>query len=153
MAHISETTGKYSQVIAKAALIASGWEVAETETDETYDFILRDPLSGAFKTAQVKTIRRRTDRDDQLVIYATNGKGEPYSPELVDFLVGVLCEDGETPRVFMVKNTGIKEIWRTEEGASRDWLEMSIALDRDYLLDETREELVAELEKRGRGSK
>lgn len=141
MAHISETTGKYSQTIAKAALMASGWRVAETDTDEVYDFILHDPLSRSFKTAQCKTIRRRKDRDNQLVIYATNGKGEVYSPDEVDYIVGVLAENGESPRVFMVENTGIKEIWRSEEGAKRDWVEMSIALDRDFLLYETRIEL------------
>lgn len=152
MAHISETTGKYSQVIAKAALIASGWEVAETETDEAYDFILRDPLSGTFKTAQVKTIRRRKDRDNQLVIYSTNGKGEPYSPADIDYIVGILAENGEVPRIFMVENYGVKEIWRSEEGASRDWVEMSIALDRDYLLDETRIELIEALAKKEAGA-
>lgn len=141
MAHISEITGKYSQTIAEAALMASGWEVAETGTDESYDFVLRDPLSRAWVTAQCKTIRRRADRDGQLVVYAKNGKGEAYSPDDVDYIVGVLCENGETPRIFMFKNTGLKEYWRTEEGAKRDWVEMSIALDRDELMDDIRIEL------------
>jgi len=135
LAHISETTGKYSQIIAKAGLIASGWEVAETETDESYDFVIRDPLSRAWLTAQCKTVRKRSDREGQLVVYAKNGKGDAYSPDDIDFIVGVLCENGETPRVFMFRNTGLKEYWRTEAGASRDWIEMSIALDRDLLLD------------------
>ena len=129
--------------------MASGWEVAETDTDETYDFVVRDPLSREWFTAQCKTIRRRTDRNNELVVYATNGKGEAYSPDEVNFLVGVLCEDGETPRIFMFKNVGIKEYWRSEASAKRDWLEMSIALDRDFLLDETRLEIETEQRERG----
>lgn len=142
IAHISETTGKYSQMIAKAALTASGWSVAETETDEAYDFVIRDPLSGAWFEAQVKTIRRRKDRDNQFVVYTTNGKGEPYSPDDIRYIVAVLAENGETPRVFMFENEGRKEVWRSEPTAERDWVEMSIALDRDFLLDETRIELI-----------
>lgn len=150
MAHISETTGKYSQVIAKAALIASGWEVAETETDECYDFVIRDPLTRNWFGAQCKTVQRREDRDgNNLVVHARNGKGEPYPYDDVQFIVAVLCDNGETPRVFMFENLGpngvpLKEYWRTEDSARKHWVEMSIALDRDFLLDQTRLELVAE---------
>ncbi|WP_379547684.1 hypothetical protein [Oceanobacillus sojae] len=44
----------------------------------------------------------------------------------------------------MFRNTGLKEYWRTEDGAKRDWIEMSIALDRDLLLDGAVSELEEE---------
>src|SRR5699024_10920740 len=129
----SEIIGKYSQVIAKAALMASGYEVAETETDEAYDFVAKDPLSGDWHTIQCKTIRLRGDRNNQMVVYATNGSGERYDKTDVDYLVGVLAENGEQPRVFMFENRGLREYWASEEAARNRWVELSIALDREAL--------------------
>ena len=129
--------------------------MAETETDENYDFVIRDPLSRQWFGAQCKTIQRRKDRaGDNLVVHARNGKGEPYPYDDVQYIVGVLCDDGEVPRVFMFENKGesgvpLKEYWRTETSAIKHWVEMSIALDRDFLLDETRLEVEAEQRERG----
>lgn len=132
-AHSSEVIGKYSQVIAKAALMAGGYEVAETETDEAYDFVAKDPLNGEWYTLQCKTVRIRDDRGGQLVVYTTNGNGERYSKEDVDYFVAVLAQNGENPRVFMFENRGLREYWVSEESAKTRWVELPIAIDRQAI--------------------
>lgn len=136
MAHVTEVTGKYSQVIAKAALMAAGYEVAETETDEPYDFVAKDPVNREWVTFQCKTISPRKDRNGELIVYATNGNGEPYSKEDVDYIVGVLANDGEPPRVFCFENRELREYWATEETAVSRWVELPITLDREKLKGE-----------------
>lgn len=133
MAHISEQVGKYSQVIAKAALMAAGFEVAETETEEPYDFVARDPLNGKWFTWQCKTIRRRGDRNNELVLVATNGKGKRYAKTDADYFIGVLAENGETPRVYYFENRGLREYWASDASAAKRWVELPIALDREAL--------------------
>lgn len=130
MAHSSEIIGKYSQVIAKAALMAGGFEVAETETDEPYDFVAKDPVNGVWATFQCKTIRIRHDRGGELVVYATNGRGDRYAKDDVDYIIGVLAENGEVPRVFYFENRGLREYWASEQSASKRWIELPIAIDR-----------------------
>lgn len=130
MAHTSEIVGKYSQVIAKAALMAGGFEVAETETDESYDFVAKDPVNGEWATMQCKTIRRRTDRNNELVVYATKGNGKPYEKPDADLIVGVLAENGEIPRVYYFENRCKREYWASEQAASERWVELPIAIDR-----------------------
>ncbi len=45
MAHKAEDTGKYSELIARAALLASGWQAVSTsETEEAFDISAKDPL-------------------------------------------------------------------------------------------------------------
>ena len=129
-AHASEVIGKYSEVIAKAALIAAGFEVAETETDEPYDFVAKDPLNGEWATFQCKTIRIRHDRGGEMVISAKNGRGDGYDKTDVDYIIGVLAENGEVPRVFYFENRGCREYWASEQSASKRWVELPISLDR-----------------------
>lgn len=130
MAHITEVVGKYSQVIAKAALMANGWEVAETETDETYDFVARDPVDREWYTFQCKTIRKRSDRNNELVVYAKNGRGIPYAKTDADYIIGVLGEEGEIPRVWYFENVGCGEYWASDAGASKRWVELPLWLNR-----------------------
>ena len=133
MAHTSEIVGKYSQVIAKAALMAGGFEVAETETDETYDFVAKDPVNGAWATWQCKTIRIRRDRGNEMIVYATNGQGKAYAKSDIDYIIGVLAENGEVPRVFYFENRSMKEYWASEAAASKRWVELPIAIDREQI--------------------
>lgn len=131
MAHVTEVVGRYSEVIAVAALMANGWQcVSKPETDERFDLSAIDPLTGEWKTFQVKTIRRRSDRNNELVVYAKNGNGEPYGQSDADYIVGVLVDDGELPRVWMFENRGISEYWASEARASKRWIELPIAFDR-----------------------
>ncbi|SET42779.1 hypothetical protein SAMN05216389_11136 [Oceanobacillus limi] len=101
-----------------------------------YDFIARDRLTGEWHTFQCKTIRIRGDRNNELVVYAKNGKGQPYSKSDADYIIGVLAEDGETPRVFYFENEEKGEYWASEQSAVKRWVELPIALDRGTLTDE-----------------
>lgn len=117
MAHQTQVRGTVSELTAARALLSNGWDVAFPVVDEVYDIIARDPFTNEFKTIQVKTIRRRVDRGNDLVVYATNGKGEPYKPEDVDYIVGV---EGDT--VYMFECEGKKEYWATDTSAARRWV-------------------------------
>lgn len=130
MAHITEVVGMYSQVMAKAALLANGYIVAESETEEAFDIVAKEPLTEKWLQIQVKTIRKRADRNNELVVYATKGNGNRYSKSEADYIIGVLGEEGEVPRVFMFENRGITEYWATEARAEKRWVELPIWLNR-----------------------
>lgn len=117
--------------------MASGYiGVGKPTTNEYYDLSAIDPLSRDYKTFQVKTLKRRGDRDDNLVLFAKKGNGEPYGPdEQADYYIGVLIDDGVIPRVFVVENRGISEYWMREMKASERWIELPIALDRSVLTE------------------
>lgn len=135
MAHVTEIVGKYSEAVARLALMSNGWEVASPEVDESYDIVAKDPLTKDWATFQCKTIRRRADRGNELVVYAKNGKGEPYGKSDADYIIGVLGADGEVPRVWYFENRSITEYWASEARASERWVELSIVLNRDLLTE------------------
>ncbi len=118
MAHETQITGAISEMRAAELLMSRmGYEVSKPLVDEVYDFLARDPLSGVTFRIQVKTLRIRNDRDGNLVVYARKGNGDPYTPEEVDYIVGV---DGN--RAFMFECTGLSEYWATETSARKRWL-------------------------------
>ncbi|KAA8750181.1 hypothetical protein [Paenibacillus sp. UASWS1643] len=133
MAHLTETTGKYSELAARLALLANGWTVHKAETDEAYDILARDPITGDYAKIQVKTVRQRTDRGGDLVVYAKKGNGTNYDLADADYIVGVWAVDGEVPRVFMFENRLCGEYWCAEARASERWVELSIAINRELL--------------------
>ena len=120
MAHSTQVTGKVSELTAALALISNGWEVSSPIIDEVYDLVGKDPINGAWATFQVKTIRKRTDRKNEMVIYSTKGNGEAYQPHDCDYILGV---DGD--RVFMAECTGVKEMWASEASAAKRWVELT----------------------------
>lgn len=121
MAHQTQVTGKLSEMTVARALLSNGWEISQPEVAEVYDLVGRDPITSEFKTMQVKTIRRRKDRNNEMVIYATNGHNEPYQPQDCDYIVGV---EGDT--VYMTECTGIKEYWATDKAANDRWIKFTI---------------------------
>jgi hypothetical protein len=102
----------------ESALLSRGFEVSRPILDEKYDILIREPgaASSDFKRVQIKTIRRRIDRNNEMVIYATNGRGVPYATEDVDYIAGV-----EGTSVYLVDCTGLQEYWATDEAAARKW--------------------------------
>lgn len=138
MAHITEQVGVYSELMAEAALMASGYlGVGKPTTREYYDLMATDGLTGEHVTFQVKTLKRREDRGNNLVLFAKKGDGKPYGDdEASDYYIGVLADDGEVPRVFLMENRGISEYWASEESAKTRWVELPIAIDRGTLMDE-----------------
>ncbi|ANY67697.1 hypothetical protein BBD42_15400 [Paenibacillus sp. BIHB 4019] len=120
---------------ARLALLANGWTPHTSETDEAYDILATEPLTGRHVKVQVKTIRRRTDRERSngiadLVVYARKGNGTTYDRADADYIIGVWAENGEIPRVYMFENRMQTEYWASEARASERWVELSIALDR-----------------------
>lgn len=118
MAHETQIIGAISELTAAKLLMERmGYEVAVPIVAEVYDLLARDPADGNVYRVQVKTLRRRTDRDNALVVYAKKGDGTPYTADEVDYIVGV---DGE--RAFMFECTGIGEYWSTEQTARKRWV-------------------------------
>ena len=112
------------------ALLANGWTVHTSETDEAYDILATDPVNKAHVKIQVKTIRQRFDRGGDLVVYAKKGNGTTYDRADADYIVGVWAADGEIPRVYMFENRMLGEYWASEARASERWVELPIALNR-----------------------
>jgi hypothetical protein len=121
MAHHTQITGAVSELTAAKLLMETmGYEVAKPLVDEVYDLLARDPANGNSFRIQVKTLRVRTDRDNALVIYAKKGNGKPYTPDEVDYIVGV-----DRNRAFMFECTGLTEYWSTEQTAKKRWISLS----------------------------
>jgi hypothetical protein len=116
MATRKEEKGTHSQLIASAAFLANGWQVAEPLVPEAFDYLVKAPDSAAWETAQVKTARWRESRNSW-VISGTRSNGEAYQPEDVRYMVGV-CGDG---KVFVFECTGYKEYWASPDKTSK-WL-------------------------------
>lgn len=119
MAHQTQVTGTLSELLAAASLLENGWEVAIPAASEVYDLVGKDPVNGKWYTFQVKTIRRRTDRKGELVVYAKKGNGDAYSLEDCDYLLGVLDDS-----VFMFENRGLREYWASDEAAETRWVRL-----------------------------
>lgn len=122
MAHETQIIGRLSEITAHHALIAAGWEVAEPSTTEPYDVVAKDPLTGKWHTIQIKTIRRRKDRGNEMVVYAKKSNGANYSMEDCDYLVGVEPITGAT---YMFENRGIGEYWATDESSETRWIKLA----------------------------
>ena len=117
MAHQTQVIGTVSELTAARALLANGWEVSLPMVPERYDLVAKDPVDKKQKTIQVKTIRRRGDRANEMVVYATDGKGRAYTPDSCDLIVGI---EGDT--AYMFENAGKKEYWASETSAAKRWI-------------------------------
>lgn len=137
MAHVTTVIGAYSEVVAELALLANGFTVSVPRTAEPFDLKAEDPLTGREIKIQVKTIRKRSDRNNDFVVYATKGNGDKYEQSDVDYFIGVLGEEGEFPRVFMFENRNLREYWASEARASERWVELPLWLNRDLYKEAT----------------
>ncbi|WP_270574682.1 hypothetical protein [Bacillus glycinifermentans] len=143
MAHLKETIGKYSELIARAALMASGWQaVSKAETEESFDISARDPGTGEWKTFQVKTIRDRREDRGYLTVEGRKGDGQPYTTDDVDFFIGVLIGEGKFPRVWMFDNRGITDYWGPSEREGKRWVEMDLNFMREDFAENNEAEAV-----------
>ncbi|EUJ23747.1 hypothetical protein MFLO_15810 [Listeria floridensis FSL S10-1187] len=110
MAHLTAITGEVSELTAASLLLTElGWEVSRPIVPEAYDLLARNPKSGEYTRIQVKTIRRRKDRLNQPVVYASKNNGDAYTPDEVDYIIGV-----ERQTAYMFKCRGKKEYWLSE---------------------------------------
>ena len=120
MAHSTQIVGKVSEITATLALIANGWEVAQPFMAEEYDLVAKDPVNKQWRSFQVKSLRKRTDRNNEMVIVGRKNNGGTYQPSEVDYMLGV---DGDT--VYMTECTGLSEYWASESTASKRWVELT----------------------------
>lgn len=100
--------------------MANGWQVASPIVAEVYDLVAKDPVNNRWYTIQVKTIRKRDDRNGELVLYAKKGNGQPYTTDDCDYLIGII---GDT--AYMMECRGISEYWASEVSASKRWIELT----------------------------
>lgn len=122
MAHETQILGKVSEITAALALIANGWEVAEPVMAEEYDLVAKDPIDKKWRTFQVKSLRRRSDRNNEMVIVGRKNNGGTYQPSEVDYMLGV---DNANDTVYMVECSGLSEYWASESTAAKRWVELS----------------------------
>jgi len=120
MANTSTNIGAHSELVAATALLAAGYEVARPLAAESYDLAARDPVTGEWATYQVKTARRREDRDGAIVIFAKRTNGQPYTRDDCDYLIGVL--DGE---VYVIENRELSEYWVTPDNIDEKWRKLT----------------------------
>lgn len=123
-AHETQVRGVISELTATRALLANGWEVSAPAVDESYDLVAKDPITKEWRTFQIKTIRRRTDRNNEMVVYATKGNGQAYDPTDCDYIVGIEEED-----VYVFENIGMKEYWRTDASAAKRWIKLTAEIE------------------------
>jgi len=122
LAHETQILGKVSEITAALALIANGWEVAEPVMAEEYDLVAKDPIDKKWRTFQVKSLRRRSDRNNEMVIVGRKNNGGTYQPSEVDYMLGV---DTVNDVVYMVECSGLSEYWASESTAAKRWVELS----------------------------
>lgn len=116
MAHHTINLGTHSELIASAALLAAGFEVAMPIQPESYDLITRDPDTKETAYYQVKTARVREDRDGYIVVNARQGKNGIYPKDEVDYIIGVHGRD-----VYVFDNREIKEYWTSPNSIEKKW--------------------------------
>lgn len=133
MQHDITTNKRYAEMTARLALLACGWKVHTSDTDEAYDILATDTVNGDHVRIQVLTICERFNRGGELVVYAIKANGEAYTRFDCDYIIGVLADNGERPLVFMFENRELSEYWSSGTRAAERWLELSITLDRALL--------------------
>ncbi|PJH94918.1 hypothetical protein [Bacillus sp. SN1] len=137
MAHKTEDTGKYSELIARAALLATGWQAVSTsETEEAFDISAKNPVSGEWKTFQVKTIYVREDRGGARVVQARKSDGTPYRCDEVDYFIGVEIGREPVPAVWMFDNREQTEYWGPQSKEGKRWVRMDLAFSREDIINE-----------------
>lgn len=121
MANVSVNIGTHSELLAATALLAAGYEVNKPIAAESYDLSARDPVTGEWARYQVKTARRRDDRDGAVVIYAKRSNGDVYTRDDCDYLIGVLDD-----AVYVTECRGISEYWVTAGGIDEKWRRLTL---------------------------
>ncbi|MGM0836008.1 MAG: group I intron-associated PD-(D/E)XK endonuclease [Bacillota bacterium] len=124
MAHDTITKGRHSELIAITALLANGYTVMEPCAPDVFDLGITRPGWTDFKRVQVKTARRRTDRNGEVVVYTRKNNGEPYSLEDADLFIGIL--DGA---VYMFDNRGLSEYWCPADKLAEKWTKLETGIE------------------------
>jgi hypothetical protein len=124
MAHETVTKGRYAELLAQTALLANGWSVAEPIAPEPFDLVARDPIHGRWHRIQVKTARRRDDRNGEIVVYAKKSNGAIYTRDDCDLIIGVVDDE-----VYMFPNREIGEYWAHPNTIESRWTKLETTLN------------------------
>lgn len=127
MAHISTLTGGVSESLASAIFLSEGYSVFTSLVPESFDLIIIDKDEegkNVCKTVQIKTMKIRRDRNNELVVKGANNAGIPYSKDDVDYLLGVNLETG---KAYLIPNAEQTEYWsKDEDTARKKWRELTL---------------------------
>jgi PD-(D/E)XK endonuclease len=124
VAHETVTKGRYAELLAQTALLANGWSVAEPIAPEPFDLVARDPIHGRWHRIQVKTARRRDDRNGEIVVYAKKSNGAVYTRDDCDLIIGVVDDE-----VYMFPNREISEYWISPDRIESRWTKLDTTLN------------------------
>jgi hypothetical protein len=125
MAHNTITKGRHSELLATTALLANGWTVMESVAPEVFDLgITRSGMGREFYRVQVKTARRRTDRNGEVVVYTKKNNGGVYTKDEADYIIGILDN-----AVYMFPNREIGEYWTSEETIGDKWTKLETGIE------------------------
>ena len=114
--------GASAVMVARAALHALGWNTSRPEVDDGADVWAQEPETGDIKRIQVRSIvvRDTETRHGEYVIPARRSNGEPFQPEEIDALIGVLGS-----RAWMIPCEGRGEYWSGRYGDTSKWTEIT----------------------------
>jgi hypothetical protein len=125
MAHSTITKGRHSELLAQTALLANGWTPMEPVAPEVFDIgITRPGMGREYYKVQIKSARRREDRNGEVVVYARKNNGAPYTLDEADYIIGIL--DGE---VYMFENRELSEYWCPAHALSEKWTKLSTGIE------------------------
>jgi hypothetical protein len=119
----SITRGRISEYVAINALLNNGWEVCEPCVTKAYDLLAKPPNEDKWYRVQVKTAFERTDRNNDIVVFAKRSGGRTYTKEDTDLFVGVLGD-----KCYLFENTGVTEYWCSQRQIKNGvkWLELAV---------------------------
>ncbi|MRX54656.1 hypothetical protein GJU41_11800 [Bacillus idriensis] len=121
MAHHTTTRGRMSELIAQTALLENGYSVAEWIVPEASDIIAYDRANEQLMLIQVKTLRKRDDRNGEYVLYGRKNNGDKYSKADCSHFIGVYNTE-----VFLIENRGdIAEYWCPADKVDEKWQRLS----------------------------
>jgi len=115
--------GYHSELLAQAALLSAGWDVSVPSTPKPYDMVAERPATGERMYVQVKTARRRSDRNGEIVVYAKKNSGKIYTLDDCTHFITVLDTD-----VYLFENREISEYWSAADAVDSKWERLSIAM-------------------------
>jgi hypothetical protein len=97
----------------------------ESVAPEVFDLgITRPGMGREFYRVQIKSARRRDDRNGEVVVYARMNNGGNYTREEADYFIGIL--DGE---VYMFENRELSEYWCPAHALSEKWTKLEIGIE------------------------
>lgn len=118
--------GRYSEVVATAALLANGYQVMEPTSPDIYDLgVTRKEWGNYYLRVQVKSARHRVkDGCEWIVVNATRNNRQIYTKDEVDAFIGVY--DGVA---YMFRNKEQSEYWCKPAELGEKWARLDASIE------------------------